>query len=204
MPVYGVDQLKGLVTGSFGMARRNQFMIQMPSVQGGAISSSDINLLCKNVSLPGVQNMTLERLHGFYREKIAYAPVFPDVTMTFYVLNDYSIRKYFEEWRKLIWNYQSEAGYKGYYASANIKIHQLKRPQIGFNVGLGAFSIVGAAGLDEKVYSCGLVEAFPTSIGQIDLSNDQDGLVELTITFSYSYWESFDAKDNLISGALNF
>jgi len=203
MPVYGVDQLKGLVTTRFGMARRNQFMIKLPSIRGDTLSGEEKNLLCKSVSLPGVQNMTLERLHGFYREKIPYAPAFPDVSMTFYVLNDYSIRKYFEEWRKLQWNYQSEAGYKNFF-DGTISIHQLKRPQVGVNFGFGDFSIVGAAGIDEKVYSVRLREAFPTSIGQIDLSNDQDGLVELTVNFSYTYWESYDAQDNLISGAFNF
>ena len=202
MPVYGVDQLKALVTTKFGMARRNQFMVTLPTVRGG-VGANEMNLLCKNVSLPGLQNMTLQRLHGFYREKIAYAPEFPDVAMSFYVLNDYGIRKHLEEWRKLIWNYGSEAGYKNFYSS-DIEIHQLKRPQVGVNIGSGDFSVTLAGGIDEKVYSVKLIEAFPTSIGQIDLSNDQDGLVELVVNFSYSYWESYDETDQLISGSFNF
>ena len=38
------------------------------------------------------------------------------------------------------------------------------------------------------MYSLELIDAFPTTVGGIDLNNDPDGIVELQVQFSYTNW----------------
>ena len=47
------------------------------------------------------------------------------------------------------------------------------------NVGLGGGS----------VYSVELIDAFPTTIGQVELNNELDGLVQINVQLSYTNWQ---------------
>ena len=42
---------------------------------------------------------------------------------------------------------------------------------------------------DSIVYECKLLDAFPTTMNAIELSNELDGLVQLNIQLSYRNWE---------------
>jgi hypothetical protein len=122
-------------------------------------------------------------------QKVAYGYAVDDVSLTFYALNDYGTRKYFDSWRNIVLNEDANiAGYKKEYAK-DVKIHQLRKPikNLGFgagpikvNIGLGAGS----------VYSVRLKDAFPTTIQAIELNNDLDGLVQVTVQLSYTNWET--------------
>ena len=76
--------------------------------------------------------------------------------------------------------------YKNDYVSP-IKIHQLRKPimRVGFDLGPLSidFDLLGAS-----IYSVELIDAFPTTISSIELSNDADGLVEVSVQFSYTNW----------------
>jgi hypothetical protein len=148
--------------------------------------------------------------------------------MTFYALNDYGIKKYFDSWRRVMVGEErlsdaalqskeastdteqtpesienekrktEELGntrnplrkgtvaYKNDYVSP-IKIHQLRKPimRVGFDLGPLSidFDLLGAS-----IYSIELIDAFPTTISSIELSNDADGLVEVSVQFSYTNW----------------
>ena len=50
---------------------------------------------------------------------------------------------------------------------------------------------LGFIGQDDTVYSCELIQAFPTTLGQIQLSDGaMDGIVELNVQLSYKNWRS--------------
>ena len=50
---------------------------------------------------------------------------------------------------------------------------------------------LGFIGQDDTVYSCELIQAFPTTLGQIQLGDgNADGIVELTVQLSYKNWRS--------------
>jgi len=54
---------------------------------------------------------------------------------------------------------------------------------------------LGFIGQSDVVYSCELIQAFPTSMGQIALSDgSMDGTVELSIQLSYKNWRSSKQK----------
>ena len=169
----------------------NQFLVELPSM--GGVDGRTLNVLCKEVSLPGKQILTLDQTLGMYQEKIANGFATEDVSMTFYVPNDYSTKKYFDEWRSKILYKKDGAlvvGYKKDYVK-DIVIRQLKKPVARFGFDLGPldinFDILG-----KSIYSVKLIEAFPTSLASIQLSSELDQVVEFTVQFSYTDWVTID------------
>jgi len=189
-----VDEFKSLVTQKQGLARSNLYRVKLPALPGA--SSREVNLLCKNVELPGRQILTSDRVIGTKREQIPYGYTAPPVSMTFQLLNDYGIKNYFETWQKRAMNQDTyEVGYQrgpgGY--GFNIQIEQLQKG-VGnlpfFSTNIGFVNFTGSFFGDEKpVYTCTLINAFPTSMNNITLTNDQDGLSELTISLAYTDWK---------------
>ena len=54
---------------------------------------------------------------------------------------------------------------------------------------------LGFIGQSDVVYSCELIQAFPTSMAQIQLSDGaMDGVVELNVQLSYKNWRSSKQK----------
>ena len=217
--VQTIDDLKALVSSKGGVARGNVFAVSLPPLAG--LRSRELNLLCSSVNLPGRQIMSQDRTIGLINQKVANNHAFDDVSLTFRCLNDYGIREYFETWQNLCIDQQSlEVGYLNEYAF-NVKIHQLKRgfgaptyqtpfgipklPPIASNlldkfVGPKSRSVLSALrgeldlgflGQNDTVYSCELIQAFPTTLGQIQLGDgSMDGIIELTVQLSYKNWRS--------------
>ena len=172
--VANIDDLKGLISQKDGVARANLFRVELPPFPG--VTRPEINLLCKNVNMPGRQILTREKTIGLQTRKVSYGYASDDITMTFQVLNDYGVKKYFEYWQSKAVNQTSyEIGYKKEYAKP-VKIQQLKKTQ--------------NATVDDIIYEVELFDAFPTTMNQIQMSNDLDQLVELTVQLSYTNWKS--------------
>ena len=206
---YSVDQMKSLISRKGGTAQPTVFRVQLPSIAG--VTSSDVNLLCTAVNIPGKQIATYDREIGGKMEKVAYRNLYQDVSMTFLVLNDYGIRNYFEEWTKLIVDPDTyEPGYKNEYTS-QIKIEQLKKgiglpiystpiglpylpseiqnrlPSIlGLDLARGQFDLNFITG-DKVVYETVLEDAFPTTMTDVNLGNAlNDQVLEFSVSFSYT------------------
>lgn len=242
----GIEQLKGALISKNGIAVTNQYSVEMPTTVGinnksklSGMDPRDANILCKNVSMPGKQILTLDRQMGLFNEKVVNGFAVDDVNMTFYALNDYGIKKYFDSWRRVMVGEErlsdaalqskeastdteqtpesienekrktEELGntrnplrkgtvaYKNDYVSP-IKIHQLRKPimRVGFDLGPLSidFDLLGAS-----IYSIELIDAFPTTISSIELSNDADGLVEVSVQFSYTNWKVIKDERGLFS-----
>ena len=120
-----IEELKGLISQSGGMAVPNLYRVELPSINGTSLR--DLNLLCKATNLPGRQVMTNNRIIGAVDQKVAYSIATEDINMSFHVSNDYKIRKYFEDWQALAIDPNTyEIGYLNEYAKP-VKIHQLKK-----------------------------------------------------------------------------
>ena len=78
-------------------------------------------------------------------------------------------------------------GYKNDYTH-DIVIRQLKKPVARFGFDLGPLDI-NLDVLGKSIYSVKLLDAFPTSLNAIQLSSDQDQIVEFSVQFSYTNWE---------------
>ena len=115
-----------------------------------------------------------------------------DISMTFYVMNDYTIREYFEEWQNRVVNQNTfEIGYNNEY-TRDVTIAQLKRGtalELPIDKFFGLNVDIDTRSADSKVYECKLLGAYPTTMNQIELNNELDGLVQLNIQLSYRNWK---------------
>ena len=200
-----IDQLKGLVSSKLGVARSNQFLVELPSdfasggllstltslLTSGTLGGGDLNLLCNSVTLPGKQVLTNDRRVGLEYQKVAYGYAVQDVTMTFYALNDYGVKKYFDSWySNTVFDDFQLAPYKDNYVR-DIKIHQLRKPLINKDFNIGPVSLDIGIGQGTP-YSVQLMDAFPTTVNAIELNNELDGLVQIQVDISYTNWKAVD------------
>jgi hypothetical protein len=222
-----IDELKGIASAKLGFARNNNFLVELPNlgVRGGLAGllggfagflpsipgitgdapqsgSRELNVLCESVTMPGRQILTSERRIGNVVEKVGYGYAVDDVSMTFYLMNDYGVKNYFDAWMNTVFNNETyEPGYKKDYAKS-VKIHQLRKPIVGLSQGIGPIRInlgVGAG----SVYSVELEEAFPTTMQQIDFTNEQDGIVRVTVQLSFTNWKRISPSQNFITLDIN-
>ena len=202
-----VDELKALANTKLGFARPNRFLVTFPTsfggsggilgsvlgllnIGGGGASGRELNILCSNTTLPAKVTLTSERRIGMEFQKIAYGYAVDDVSMTFYLMNDYGVKEYFDAWRNSAIPEDGgnafTSNYKSTYAKS-ITIHQLRQPLKGFSRQVGPIRFgLGLGG--GSVYSVELLDAFPVGTSAIELNNELDGLVQLTVTFAYTNW----------------
>ena len=202
-----VDELKALANTKLGFARANRFLVTFPTsfggsggllgsvlgllnLGGGGASGRELNILCSNTTLPAKVTLTSDRRIGMEFQKVAYGYAVDDISMTFYLMNDYGVKEYFDAWRNTA--IPEEGGnaftsnYKSNYAKS-ITVHQLRQPLAGFSKQIGPIRFgLGLGG--GSVYSVELLEAFPIATSAIELNNELDGLVQLSVTFAYTNW----------------
>tara|TARA_Y100000389_G_scaffold67568_1_gene63923 strand:- start:17103 stop:17666 length:564 start_codon:yes stop_codon:yes gene_type:complete len=171
-----------------GISRSNLFHVELPSISGANIDANDLNILCKNVALPSRQISTVDRVIGIVTEKVANTFITDDINLSFHVTNDYNIKRYIESWMNLaVDNETYELGYKygtnGY--GKEVVIHQLAHSNRKTFIPSGT-----GMQLSKKVYTCVLERAFPTTLSSIELTNELDGLVEVSLSLTYTNWRS--------------
>lgn len=185
---YSVDQLKGEIGRGGGIAKGSLFRVLMPIIPEiylnltgiDVATSQQLNILCKQVNMPGRQLLTNDRIIGTVSQKVAYGYANEDVNITFIGLNNYVVRKYLEDWQDYAMNPNSfEVKYKTQYAK-NMTIQQLDMHH-------------------RVVYSIVLEKAFPTQILNVDFSNDASGPIDIGATFSYTKWRRQDIISDAIS-----
>jgi hypothetical protein len=173
-----ISDFKAQLSG--GGARANQFRVELafPSyVTAGVIVGQQAQFLCKGAQLPG---STVENVPLNYRGRVvnlAGERTFAPWTVT--ILNDtnFGIRNALEQWSGGVQNYSSTNGRtnpRDY--QVDLTVHQLDR-----------------GGAIIKTYR--FIDAYPISIGAIELSYDTTNAVEeFTVEFQYNYWTSATAE----------
>ncbi len=205
---YDIEQIKGLINAKGGAAKPNVFNVQLPSLPGA--STNEVNLLCTSANLPGKSIVTYDRDIGIRRDKVAYGQIYEDLALSFLLLNDYGIRKYFEVWQEITVSTDYQINYKNQY-SKQIRVTQLKKgfgrpvystpigvpklpsvvqnllPKIGpFDFAQGQFDIDFLSG-NKDVFTMTFEDAFPINISGTALANAaNDAVSELTVTFAYT------------------
>jgi len=209
-----IEDIKALMNTKLGFARPNKFLVTLPSIgvgggllngligafsgMGGGASPRELNILCSNATMPAKQVLTNDRRIGMEFQKVAYGYAVDDVSMTFYLMNDYGIKDYFDSWRSTILDEFGQASnYKNEYAKT-VTIHQLRQPLKGFSKQVGPIRFNAGLG-GGSVYSVDLLEAFPIASSAIELNNELDGLVQLTVTFAFTNWRRARGGQNFIN-----
>ena len=217
---YSIEDLKGLVSEAGGFARPNLFSVQLPPVDDRLRTTSSLNLLCKNVQLPARQINATQMPIGLVNRDIANGYAIQDITMTFRMLNDAAVKDYFDYWQSLIVNPESyEVGFYRDYAKSikisvvkkSFSVPELSRKIFDFKSTIPSeirnrLPVIGPLNLpqgeldlnllleNQIVYEVELLEAYPTSVMAVDLSDDAvDGLMDITVNFTYKNWRSASA-----------
>ena len=147
--------------------------VQNAGLQSGVVN--DLTVMCENASFPGSAVGTQpNRIYGPVRE-LAYEKIFSgDLSLTFRMDKDMSLRRFFNEWHKIIHN--PETGDFGYYDEYRSEIQVFQYPLGGTKEG--------------PVYGVRCVDAYPKSISPIEIAYDQTNTyMRQTIDFAYRTWE---------------
>lgn len=204
-----VDEIKSLISTKLGTAKPNQFMVELPidfRGSGGILSQisrflngNELNLLCQSVGVPAKTVLTMDQKMGVHMRKVAYGySGAGSINMTFLMLNDYGVRKYFDTWYKAtVSQDDGKALYQNNYAR-QVKIHQLRKPITNKKFGVGPIDLNVNIG-EGTVYTALLEECFPTNISQTEFTNDPDGTMQLTVEMTYTKWSPVSDNQGLFS-----
>ena len=206
LPV-SIDTMKSTINRRGGLARGNRFGVYISHPSRGMNSLLNFNpatllsnlisgdgvhigdfiqdprdmfLLCQSCTMPGKRISTTEATHNHNLTKKPYSAATDEVTMTFLLTNDYYIKKYFDMWQEMIIDTSShhyKAFYKNEYCS-DVTIQQLSNSN----------DIIPG-------YTIKLENAYPIQVGAVELSNTNEGLMEVSITWEYDNFRSVGLID---------
>ena len=216
LPV-SIDTLKSTINRRGGVARGNRFGVYITHPSKGMnsllnfnpatllsnlISGDGVNigdfiqdprdmfLLCQSCTMPGKRISTTEATHHHNLSKKPYSAATDEVTMTFLLTNDYYIKKYFDMWQEMIIDtsgHHYKAFYKNEYCS-DVTIQQLSNSN----------DIIPG-------YTIKLENAYPIQVGAVELSNTNEGLMEVSITWEYDNFRRvglIDGFENVVGHML--
>ena len=176
-----INEFLSLFLGKDGFAKSARYEVVIGPPKDLAIKSEGltnntrkISYHAETIAFPGRNLETKEDLstYGPIRN-IVMGSTYEDLSATFYVSNDHKEQKFFHEWQNTAYNMNSEKFGANYYYNyvGNIDIYQLDEK-------------------DTRRLGIRLMEAFPKTIGSIDMSYDNANQIEkMSVSFSYRYWE---------------
>lgn len=156
----------------YGTSRVNRFEVEIFSPNNKTEEDRLVSLRCETVDIPGrtIDTKSNDNAYGPSFELGTGIVLTGTVGMTFLMDKTYTVKKYFDNWHKKIYN---TATYDFYYYdnyTAQIAISQLNQQ-------------------DEVIYKCGLSEAYPKTIELITLDNNsRNELVKLNVTMAFRDW----------------
>jgi hypothetical protein len=147
-----------------GMANANRYFV--------AINGADkaVGLFCDNAQLPGTTILsTPARTFGEVRE-VPYELQFDPVNLSFYIDNNWMVKKFFDDWRIKVFDFESRVSgyYKEYVRDVTIYCYNKD---------------------NQESYTVKLYEAFPKTIGSVALDYGNKEVPKLAVTLQYRWWE---------------
>lgn len=150
-----------------GMANANRFFVEITG------ADRKIGLFCDSAQLPGVQILsTPARTFGEVRE-VPYEVTYDSLPLTFYVDNNWEVVKFFNDWRATIFNpvTRTSGYYRDYVRDITITCYNKE---------------------EDRTYGVQLQEAFPKSIGGINLDYNNKDIPKLSVNLQYLIWQPID------------
>lgn len=167
-----------------GLSRTNRFTVDFTPPRAMGEDTKRTLLFCEKASLPGINFATTQnRSFGEFRE-VPYDRLFDPISLTFHVDRQMSVKKIFDDWVNVIQDPKSKsfAWYSEYITPLTIRIQDLE---------------------DKVHYELICYEAYPKSIGQIQLDAEGKDTMRLDVTFQYKYWQARTIAQNANGQLLN-
>jgi hypothetical protein len=158
---------------SSGGARSNQFrcIITFPGVANAGTAGAASQFLCKAASIPSFDVAQVEVMYRGRPVNFAGERTFQPWTISVYNDTDFILRSAFENWINGMAESNTTSGIvtPSSYQS-DLEVHQLDRN-------------------DVELRKYRFADAFPVSVGAINLSWDQNNAIqEYDVTFAYNYY----------------
>lgn len=188
-----------------GVMKNNKFFVRMYAPRG--LSSTPLSntvrsleFWCESANIPGVSlNVTEIRRYGYGNfEKKPYVSQNNDISMSFIGDANGVIWSYFQQWMKLIVNYDMRKGITGSTGvSSNQAPFELSyKEDYAVDIHLSVFDDLGK----EKIHVV-LREAYPIFVGDIQLNwADTNTIMRIPVTFTVYDWYNNNIEGNLSYG----
>lgn len=160
-----------------GLSRTNRFTVDFTPPRAMGENTKRCLLFCEKATIPGINFATTQnRTFGEFRET-PYDRLFDPVTLTFHVDRNMTVKKIFDDWIYVIQDPKSKsfAWYSEYISPLTIRVQDLE---------------------DKVHYELVCHEAYPKSIGQIQLDAESKDTMRLDVTFQYKYWTAAQIDQN--------
>jgi hypothetical protein len=165
-----------------GHAQPNRYDVEIFPPTGG--DNRAIQLRCESITLPGRNLSTTgdTNIHGPLREVVNNVNYADSVSMVFQASADLRERVFFEKWQYIAFNQETwNVGYYNDYASGSVDIYLLDKN-------------------NQRKYGLKLMECFPKSIAQTDLSYAANNeIIKLSIDMNFRYWITLDTTQTIKS-----
>ena len=192
---FAPDRFRAQFEIGLGYASPNRFEVELPDitfmnkVDGSSTNDTSDkemrNMLCTAMNMPGKTIQTVDRQIGIQKTAVAVGHAMPNVMLTFYLTNSYSMKNYFDEWHQCVTSQDENGAMNVGYYSNYIKDIVLK--QYTKNA--------------RRSYEITLIDAYPISVNQIQFSNQpQTQIAEVTVEIAYRTFVTERTKSGL--GAL--
>ena len=167
-----VDELLSNINQSSGVAKGNRYRVSLLGA-----NSNKLNILCDSISLPGRQILTQDYFTTMKGLKKPYAFENEEVTISFILGNDWYAWNYLKDWQSSIINKinNNDGAY-----TVNFKSQYTRQVSI---------THLDDAEQNNERKTIKLLNAFPTSLNSIELSNaSENAALRCTAVFSYDNW----------------
>ena len=153
-----------------GLSRTNRYALMFGNLPWAetALTQNTV-LFCDQIQLPGTNINTADlRTYGEVR-KAPYERLYEDINMSFYVDTDMSVKTFFDFWMEQIQNpgTRNFNYYDNYTADITIEVQDLQ---------------------NKTRYNMKLFEAFPKSIGAVQMDYNSKDIMKLSVNFAYKYY----------------
>tara|TARA_B110001454_G_scaffold201164_1_gene207343 strand:+ start:830 stop:1438 length:609 start_codon:yes stop_codon:yes gene_type:complete len=177
-----ISQFSNQMKGTMDYGRTNLFQVTIPATIVNPYNSSEydgqeeLRFMAKAASLPGKSLGTIDvkRFGAIY--KIANDAIVDTFSMTVMCSGDMRERRYFDAWISGIHGQDKNA--------TNADLYRMK-----YYDDYTSVVIIESFGRDGSTeYTAVLQEAYPTSLGAVDLSWDTGDIATFTVNFTYRNW----------------
>jgi hypothetical protein len=166
-----------------GLARTNRYKIVLTSPASidvtGIMPNQQLGLMCEQVQLPALSlNTAPIRIFGEVRET-PYEFNYEPINMSFYVDNNMGVKIFFDKWIQSIQNKDTRSfAYYSDYICKHLDIYVQDT-------------------MDNDRYLVRLYEAYPKSVGAIQMSYESKDIMKLTVQMMFKYWRASDRRTNI-------
>lgn len=201
---FNVENFRSAVSRK-GMMKTNKFFVRMYAPRGMAGTSlpttaRTLEFWCESTNIPGVSlNVTEVRRYGYGNiEKKPYVSQNNDVTMSFFGDADGVIWSYFQQWLRLIVNYDMRSGINtatGLIAGQT-PFKLAYKEDYAVDIHLSVFNDIG-----EETIHVVLREAYPIFVGDVQLNwGDTNNIMRIPVTFAVYDWYNDKLSINATTG----